>query len=190
MQLAHTALADRIHPLEDLLCRRNRFIIEILDQFVGRLPGRLAGFAYDHMQTDTETDLTPFGVGERLHLGDLLGDFFRRLAPGQIFVDRASRNLLPDARRTAEVKGRMRVLIRGEENLAIFDVEVLAFVIDGFAPQQRLVDVQELLRHLIPFLMRNMDAIALVFDRIAASDDIDQKPTVRKPVERCRHPRR
>ncbi|ESY93904.1 hypothetical protein X741_16585 [Mesorhizobium sp. LNHC229A00] len=66
---------------------------------------------------------------------------------------------------------------------------MLALVLDRLTAQHPLVDSEEFLRHLIALGMREKDAIALVLQRIAASDDIDQQAAVGNAVERGGHAR-
>ena len=49
---------------------------------------------------------------------------------------------------------------------------------------------QELARDLVALGMVEEDAVALVLDRVAAGDHVDQQPAVGEPVERRRHARR
>ena len=189
MQLRHALLADRIHPREDLLRRSHRFVGDVLDQFVRRLPGFRIGFAHDHMQADAERELSSARGGGGLHPVDLLGDLRRRLAPGQVLVDGIDGDVDAGIRRSAEIERRPRRLHRLEQQPAVLDADVLALDIDGLAREQVAVDVEELARHLVALVMDQEDAVALVLDRIAAGDDIDQQTSVRHPIERRGHAR-
>ncbi len=84
----------------------------------------------------------------------------------------------------------MRRLQRLEQQPPVLDADVLAGEIHRLAGKQRLVDRQEFMGDVIALVMRQKHAVALVLDRIAAGDDVDQKPPIGNPVERRRHPRR
>ena len=84
----------------------------------------------------------------------------------------------------------MRRLHRLEQQPPILDADVLAGEIHRLAGKQRLVHVEEFVGDGIALVMRQEDAVALVLDRIAAGDDVDQQPAVGNPVEGRRHPRR
>ena len=189
VQLRHALLADRIHPREDLLRRGDRLVGDVLDQLVGRLPGFRIGLAHDDVQADAERELSPARRSGGLHPVDLLGDLRRRLAPGQVLVDGVGGDVDAGIRRAAEIERRPRRLHRREQQAAVLDADMLALDIDGLAGQQVAVDVEELARHLVALVMRQEDAVALVLDRVAAGDDVDQQPPVRHPVERRGHAR-
>jgi len=81
-------------------------------------------------------------------------------------------------------------LHRLEQQPAILDLDVLALDIDRLAGEQVAVDVEELTCHGVTLVMIEEDAVALVLDRIAAGDDVDQEPPVGDAIKRRRHPRR
>ena len=93
-------------------------------------------------------------------------------------------------RRAAEIERRMRRLHRRKEQLPAFDADVLAGDVDRLAGEQRLVGMQELAGDLVALGMADEDAVALVLDRVAAGDDVDQQAPVRQPVEGRGHARR
>ena len=68
----------------------------MLDQVVGGIPGLLIGLADDHMQPNAEGQRTSAPRGGGPDPGDLFSNLRRRLAPGQVFVDRIDRDI--DAR--------------------------------------------------------------------------------------------
>ena len=65
----------------------------------------------------------------------------------------------------------------------------LPVTFDRLAGKQRLVDMQELARDLVALGVVEEEAVALVLDRIAAGDDVDQQAAVGEPVERRGHAR-
>ena len=109
---------------------------------------------------------------------DLLGDLRRRLAPGQVLVDRLGRHVDAGLRRAAEIERRMRLLHRREQQPPVLDADVLAVEVDRLAGEQRAVDAEELVRDLVALVMRQEDAVALVLDRVAAGHDVDQQPAL------------
>ena len=92
--------------------------------------------------------------------------------------------------RAAEIQRRPRLLHRREQQPAVLDADVLAAEIDGLAGEQRGVNVEKFAGHLVAFVMIEKDAVAAVFGRVAAGDDIDQQPALRHAIERRRHARR
>src|SRR3954466_13716673 len=152
-----------------------------MDELVRGLPRFGIGFTYDHMQTDAERQLSPACGGHRLHPVDLLGDLRRRLTPGQIFVDGVDRDVDAGVRRSAEIERRTWRLHRLEQQAAVLDTDMLSLHIYGLTRQEVAVDVEELARHLVALVMRQENAVALVLDRIASGDDVDQQTSVRHP---------
>jgi hypothetical protein len=110
---------------------------------------------------------------------DLVGHLGRRLAPGEIFVDRVDGDIDTGLRRPAEIKRWTRRLDRREQQPSVLDADVLTFEIDGLAGEKLAVDVKKLSRHRVARIVVEEDAVARVLDGIPAGDDVDQQPPVR-----------
>ena len=96
------------------------------------------GLAHDDVQADAEAERAPvLARAAAFTVRDLLGDLRRRLAPGQVLVDRLGRDIDPGLRRAAEIERRIRLLHRLEEQLAVLDADVLAANSDGLAGEER-----------------------------------------------------
>jgi hypothetical protein len=115
---------------------------------------------------------------------ELLGHLRRRLAPGQIHVDEVGGEILPGVRRAAEIE-RRPLLARQKVEAAILDAVIFAVEIDALAGHQAAPDGQEFMRLGIALVMRQEDAVAGEFGRIAADHDIEQQAAIAQPVE-CR----
>ena len=59
MERRHALLPYRIHAGEALLRFGDGRIVDIADQILCRVPGRLCGLAHDHMQPDAEIQPAP-----------------------------------------------------------------------------------------------------------------------------------
>ena len=92
--------------------------------------------------------------------------------------------------RAAEIKRRPARLHRREQQPAVFDGDVLAAGVHDIAREQVVVDVEEFARHVVALVVRQEDAVAGIFGRVAAGDDIDQETAAGEAVERRRHARR
>ena len=88
MQIGHALLPDRVHARKDLLRRGDGVVGHVANQVVCGLPGVCVSLSHDHMQADAERKFAPTFLGAGPDPRNLLGDLGRRLAPGQIFVDR------------------------------------------------------------------------------------------------------
>ena len=82
------------------------------------------------------------------------------------------------------------MLDRWIEDLAALDLQVSALVIERLAREQTRVDVQKLVGDHVTLVVGEEDAVALVFRRIAAGDDVDEQASPGKTVQRRRHARR
>ena len=58
-------------------------------------------------------------------------------------------------------------------------VMCLPWKLTGLPAKQIGIDGEELAGHDVAFVVIEEDAVALVLDRIAAGDDVDQQPAVR-----------
>ena len=88
MQRAHPALADRVHAREDRLRLGDRLVVEMA---ISRSAAAQASSDVSRTMTCRrmpKLSLRPRLRAAALDLGDLLGDQRRRLAPGQVLVDR------------------------------------------------------------------------------------------------------
>ena len=162
------------------------------DQLVGRRPGLLVGLAHDDVQPDAEAELAAASRRQRSrhasifsatcaggspqvrYLSIVLGRDrdagVRRAAE----IERRSRRAAPAG--TAAGRPRSRCACRGSSTVS--------------PASSSRVDVEELARHLVALVVREEDAVALVLDRIAAGDDVDEQAAVRDAVERRGHARR
>src|ERR1700722_13677826 len=189
VQLRHALLTDRVHPREYLLRRSYGFVGDMLDQLVRGFPGLGIGFTDNDMKTNAEAELaTAFG-GDCLDAFDFFGDLRRRFAPRQILVDGIDSDIDAGIRRSPEIERRTWRLDRPKQQASVLDADVLPFNVDRLSRKQIAIDIQKLARHGIAFVMTEEDAVALVFDGVTAGDYVDQKPSVRHPVERCGHAR-
>jgi hypothetical protein len=111
-------------------------VVEMLDQGIGLAPGVGRALAHDDMETDAEAELAAARGCQLAHFLDLGPDIGRRLAPGQIDIDMVGRDLLARAGGAAEIEWGVGRLPRRVEQLAAFDSEMLALVIDGLALNQ------------------------------------------------------
>src|ERR1700716_50447 len=118
MKLRHALLADRVHPREDLLRRRYGLVGDVLNQFVGPLPGFRIGLANDYMQAYAERELASAPGGGGLYAGDLFGDLRPRLAPRQVFVDGIDGDIDAGVGRSAEIQRRGGGAHRAEKTAA------------------------------------------------------------------------
>lgn len=101
-------------------------------------------------------------------------------------IDLLSRQLLRHVRRSAEIKGRARLLYRREVELRIANVNMFSFEGDGFPFQQTSPDAGELCGGFIALGMIEKNAIARQLLRIAARHRVEQRAAVGEPVQRCR----
>ena len=145
---------------EALLRLADRIVVEMADQSLGRLPCFIIGFAHDEVQTNAEAHLAAAFAGSFAHLGDLLGNLCRRLAPGQVLVDTADGEIDAGIRRAAEIERRARVLHRGKAEARIGRLDVFAVEACRSLFQQFLEDGEELFGMGIALVMLEMDAIA------------------------------
>ncbi len=158
-----------------LLRGRDGLVVEVADQRVGRGPRFFVGLPHDDVQADAEGEAAPLACGRGADGGDFLGDLRRRLAPGEVLVDRFGRDIDASIRRAAEIERRSVFLQRSEGKLGALDGEVLSALGDFLARQQAAVDAEELGCDGIAFVVVEEDAIALALDRIAARHHIDQQ---------------
>jgi hypothetical protein len=173
MKLRHAPLPNRIHARKNCLRSCDRLIARVANEVVGGLPGFIICFTHDDMQTNAEGD---FPTQPRRSCGywrDLLGNLLRRLAPGQIFVDRRRCDIDGRVRRAAEIKWRLRLLRRGKKQASVFNAEMFAFKVDGLATQQRRVHSEKFARHFVALIVIEKNAVALILGGIAAGNDID-----------------
>ena len=118
----HAALADRIHRAQSLPAPRRWSRRRRADQLVGGAPGLVLGLAHDHVQADAEATACGRACAARCaHVGDLLRDLRRRLAPGQVGVDLLGRDLVPASDEPPKYSGGYGCLHRRIQQLAALD---------------------------------------------------------------------
>ena len=135
------------------------------------------------MQANAEREFAAARLGGFCGNLELLGDLGRRLAPGEIFVDGLGGNRHAGGRRASEIKRGMRMLHRQEQQLAVFDANVLAVIVDDLAGEHLLVDGEELARDDVARVVFEEHAVALVLHGITAGDDIDEEAAFGDAVE-------
>jgi len=107
------------------------------------------------VQADTEGEAPPLACCRGGDGSDFLGDLRRRLAPGEVLVDRFGRDIDAGIRRAAEIERWSVFLEWSEGQPGALDGEVLSALADFLARQQVAVDAEEL----------GCDGIALVVSR-------------------------
>ena len=148
------------------------------DKAVRRLPRFLVGFPDDHVQTDAKTHLATMPGGFLSHLSYFLCHLGRRFSPGKIKIDLLSGQLLRYLRRAAEIEGWTRLLQWRKQQFGVANALMLAVKGDGFSLHQLAPDVGKFSRGLIALGVVEEDAVACQFGRIAAGDQIEQRPAV------------
>src|SRR4029077_3511373 len=133
VQLLHALLPDRIHARKDFLRGSDGLVADVPDEIVCGRPGFRTGFPDDDVQAYAKRQFSATPVGRGLDARDLLGDLGRRLAPGQIFVDRIDRDIDARIGRAAEIERRAWRLQRLKQQAAILDADVPAVKIHRLA---------------------------------------------------------
>lgn len=98
--------------------------------------------------------------------------------PGKIKIDLLSGQLLRYLRRAAEIERWTRLLQWRKQQFGVANALMLAVKGDGFSLHQLAPDVGKFSRGLIALGVVEEDAVACQFGRIAAGDQIEQRPAV------------
>lgn len=98
--------------------------------------------------------------------------------PGKIKIDLLSGQLLRHLRRAAEIERWTWLLQWRKQQFGVANALMLAVKGDGFSLHQLTPDVGKFSRGLIALGVVEEDAVACQFGRIAAGDQIEQRPAV------------
>ena len=131
---------------------------------------------------DAEPDVAPPSPGQFAHLGDLGRRRLGWFAPGQIHVDVFGGDRQRGGRGSAEVDLRQRVRRLGHPG--VLHGVVLAGEIDRLLRPDRIHDVQELAGAGVTLVVGQPVAEPVLFDVVAAGDDVEQHTALGEPLQR------
>lgn len=193
MQPRHAALAFGIHARKHGLRTCHGHVVHMADEFFGGLPGLVFGLAHDDVQADAELHGAAVFCSAGAHVGHLLGDFSRWLAPGQVGLDLLGGEVVGGVGRAPKVHRRVRLLQGRKQQLGALHAEVLAVVVERFtavaAREDLAPDADELGGLLVARGVVQKHAVALQLGLVATGHQVDKQSSAREPVERGRHAR-